>query len=127
MAERNAIDVPSLFLHAHRTDSVMPRVKHIALLRFKPECTPDQIAEVWRLIEELPREIPGIIDLSHGPNVSTEGLDNGFTNSFVITFESVAARDAYLPHPVHQKAVDYVVPKLEKVIVIDHEVNEQAQ
>ena len=72
-------------------------------------------------------EAPGIIDLSHGPNVSTEGLDNGFTNSFVITFESVAARDAYLPHPVHQKAVDYVVPKLEKVIVIDHEVNEQVQ
>jgi hypothetical protein len=37
-------------------------------------------------------------------------------------FESVAARDAYLPHPIHQEAVGLVVPHLEAVIVCDHEV-----
>jgi hypothetical protein len=39
-----------------------------------------------------------------------------------MTFESLAARDAYLPHPVHQAAVETVIPKLARVIVIDHEV-----
>lgn len=41
--------------------------------------------------------------------------------NFIMTFESAAARDAYLPHPVHQAAVKLVVPQLESVIVCDHE------
>ena len=41
--------------------------------------------------------------------------------NFIMTFESTAARDAYLPHPVHQAVVKLVVPQLESVIVCDHE------
>jgi hypothetical protein len=99
----------------------MPKLKHIALLKFKPECNADDIALVRRNIEALPSQIPGILDLSWGSDVSVEGLSDGFTHSFVMTFESVAARDVYLPHPVHQAAVAVVMPKLERVIVIDHE------
>lgn len=98
----------------------MSSVKHIALFRFKPDCTADDQALVWRTLGELPRKIPGIVDFSHGPDISTEGLSQGFTHSFIFTFESVAARDRYLPHPDHQAAVRIVLPKLERVIVIDH-------
>ena len=97
------------------------RIKHIAFFKFQPSCTAADIAEVWRLIEELPRQIPGILDLTWGPNISTEGLDQGFTHSFVMVFESAAARDAYLPHPVHQAVVQKLMPRLEAVIVCDHE------
>jgi hypothetical protein len=100
----------------------MKHVKHIALFKFKPGCSDEDIALVWRTIEGLPGQIPGILDLSWGPDVSVEGLSDGFTHSFVLTFENIAARDAYLPHPVHQAAVAVVLPKLERVIVIDHEV-----
>jgi len=96
-------------------------VKHIAFVKFKADRTPEQIAEVWRIIEELPKQIPGILSLSWGPNISPEGLDQGYTHSFIMTFENAAARDAYLPHPVHQAAVKRVVPQLESVIVCDHE------
>lgn len=96
-------------------------VKHIAFFKFKPDRTPADIAEVFRLIEDLPRQIPGILSLSWGPNISPEGLDQGYTHSFVMTFRDAAARDAYLPHPVHQAAVQKVVPQLESVIVCDHE------
>jgi Stress responsive A/B Barrel Domain len=102
------------------TIRVMPHVKHIALFRFKPECTPDDLAAVWAAIENLPKQIPGIVNLSRGPDISTEGLSDGFTDSFVMTFESVEARDRYLPHPAHQAAVKIVMPKLERVIVVDH-------
>jgi hypothetical protein len=98
------------------------RVKHIAFFKFKADRTPEQIAEVWRIVEDLPKHIPGILDLTWGVNNSTEGLSQGFTHSFVMLFESVAARDAYLPHPIHQEAVGLVVPHLEAVIVCDHEV-----
>ena len=99
----------------------MPRVKHIAFFKFKSDRTPDQITEVWRIMESLPERIPGILDLSWGVNTSPEGLSQGFTHSFVMLFESVEARDAYLPHPVHQEAVQLVIPHLESVIVCDHE------
>lgn len=100
----------------------MKAVKHIALFKFKAECTADEIALVWRTIEDFPRQIPGIVSLSWGPDLSTEGLSDGFTHSFILTFENLAARDAYLPHPVHQAAVALVLPKLDRVVVIDHEV-----
>jgi hypothetical protein len=101
--------------------SMTKRIKHIAFLKFKPTCTAAEITEVWRLIEDLPKQIPGILDLTWGPNLSTEGLDQGFTHSFVMVFESAAARDAYLPHPVHQAVVQKLLPRLESVIVCDHE------
>jgi hypothetical protein len=96
-------------------------VKHVAFFKFKADRTPEQIAEVFRLIEDLPKEIPGILSLTWGPNISPEGLDQGYTHSFIMTFESVAARDNYLAHPVHQAAVKLLVPQLESVIVCDHE------
>jgi hypothetical protein len=100
----------------------MAQVKHIALFQFKPECTPEDIALVWRTMENLPKAIPGFVDFSWGKDISVEGLSDGFQYSVVMTFESLAARDAYLPHPVHQAAVETVIPKLARVIVIDHEV-----
>ncbi len=96
-------------------------VKHIAFFKFKADRTPADIAEVFRLIEDLPKKIPGILGLTWGPNTSPEGLDQGFTHSFIMTFKDAAARDHYLPHPVHQAAVKLVVPQLESVIVCDHE------
>ena len=102
----------------------MKRVKHIAFFKFKPACTPADIADVWRIIEDLPRQIPGIRNLTWGPNISTEGLDQGFSHSFAMEFEDVEARDAYLPHPAHQEAARRVVPRLEAVIVCDHEFEE---
>ena len=99
----------------------MKRVKHIGFFKFKPEFTDHDIAEVWRIMENLQREIPGILNFTYGVNTSTEGLSQGFTHSFVMLFENSAARDAYLPHPVHQDAVRKVLPRLESVIVCDHE------
>jgi hypothetical protein len=96
------------------------RVHHIAFFKFKPSTTQDQIADVFRILEDLRVRIPGILGLTWGPNVSPEGLDQGYTHSFVMTFESVAARDHYLPHPIHKAAVQVVVPLLESVIVCDH-------
>jgi hypothetical protein len=97
------------------------RIKHIAFFKFKSSCTAADIADTWRLIEALPQQIPGILDFTWGPNLSTEGLDQGFTHSFVMVFESAAARDAYLPHPAHQAVVTKIMPRLESVIVCDHE------
>ncbi|MBC7980927.1 MAG: Dabb family protein [Armatimonadetes bacterium] len=100
----------------------MPKLKHIALFKFKADCSAEDIARVWRIIEDLPKQIPGFLDLTWGTDASVEGLSDGFSHSFVAIFESVEARDLYLPHPVHQAAVAIIMPMLERVIVIDHEI-----
>jgi hypothetical protein len=97
----------------------MPRVNHIALFQFKPECTTEKIDLVRRTIADLPKQIPGILVFNWSHDISVEGLSEAFTHSFIFTFESVAARDAYLPHPVHQAAVKVVMPQLARVIVVD--------
>ena len=95
------------------------RTKHIAFFQFKSTCTVEDIAEVWRVMEELPKKIPGILDLTWGENTSTEGLSEGFTHSFVMLFESAAARDAYLPHPEHERVKAIVIPCLARATVFD--------
>jgi hypothetical protein len=60
--------------------------------------------------------------MEHGPYESAEGLNDGFTHGFIMSFDTAANRDAYLPHPEHERVRDIVVPCLERVVVFDFEV-----
>ena len=101
---------------------IMPKTKHIALLKFKDGTTPEQIDNVFDQLLELTEAVPGIEDYVAGANNSTEGLNQGFTHGFVMTFTDAAARDAYLPHPDHEKVKAAVLPLVESVVVFDFDV-----
>ncbi len=66
-------------------------------------------------------KIPGLLSMKHGPYESPEGLNDGFTHGFVMTFDTQKSRDAYLPHPEHERVKEIVVPNLARVIVFDFE------
>jgi hypothetical protein len=57
-----------------------------------------------------------------GPNNSPEGLAQGYTHAFIMTFADAAARDAYLPHADHKAFTDKALPLVDSVAVIDFEV-----
>jgi hypothetical protein len=99
----------------------MPSVKHVALVRFKPGTGDAKITECFEAIGRLKSSIPGILAFSWGPNNSPEGLNQGFSHGFVMTFTNAAARDAYLPHPEHEKVKELVLPRVESVLVFDYE------
>ncbi len=80
----------------------MPKVKHIALLKFKEGTPEDQIQTIFDNILDITESIPGIEDYVSGPNSSPEGLNQGYTHALIMTFKDYAARDAYLPHPTHE-------------------------
>ena len=61
----------------------------------------------------LREKIPGMLSFAGGPYSSPEGLNRGFTHAFVMTFRDERSRDAYLPHPEHEKVKETVLGALD--------------
>jgi hypothetical protein len=100
----------------------MSKVKHIGLIKFKEGTTQDQIDQVFSELMDVSESVPGIEDYVSGPNTSPEGQSQGYTHGFVMTFTDAAARDAYLPHPDHERFMSLAKPFLDSVAVCDFEV-----
>lgn len=96
-------------------------VRHYGMFQFHPEVTPDQIDECFTEMCAMVGRIPGLISMEHGSYDSPEGLNDGFTHGFVMTFDNGASRDAYLPHEEHERVKLIVVPRLARVVVFDFE------
>ncbi len=82
-------------------------VVHLVLLKISPAA--DVAAMMSELRGLVQPTIPGLLSFSGGSNSSKEGLDNGYTHAFSMVFESAAARDAYLPHPEHERVKKIVL------------------
>jgi len=97
-------------------------IRHYGVFQFKEHVTETEISECFTALQSMVGKIDGLLNLEHGPYQSDEGLNEDFTHGFIMTFESAASRDAYLPHPIHEQVKDIVVPRLERVVVFDFEV-----
>lgn len=97
-------------------------IRHTVLVRFSRET---DVPAVFAALKALQQSIPGILAISAGADVSPEGLQRGHTHGFTVDFRDAAARDAYLPHPEHQKVgamiVAAAVGGIEGVTVLDWE------
>ena len=100
----------------------MSKVKHIALVKFKATTTPEQIEQVFTDLLDVSEAVPGIEDYVAGPNTSPEGLTQGNTHAFIMTFTDAAARDAYLTNADHEAFRSKALPLVESVTVVDFEV-----
>ncbi|MDQ2997992.1 MAG: Dabb family protein [Chloroflexota bacterium] len=76
-------------------------LRHVVVFKYKSHTSDDQIRQVTDAFRALQHKIPGIRAFEHGVNNSPEGKNLGFTHVYTLTFDSAAARDAYLPHPEH--------------------------
>lgn len=98
-------------------DSVL---RHVVLISFKATSTPADISSVVDAFADLQNKIEGIKGFESGINSSPEGLNQGLTHAFTLTFHSDSDRDAYLPHPAHQEFGVILGPHLDKVTVLDY-------
>ena len=94
-------------------------VRHIVLFKFKDDVEKENVDEIVAAFGDLKNQISEIADYEAGTNVSPENLDQGYTHCFVVTFKTIADRDAYLPHPAHKKFVELLDGKIDKVLVFD--------
>ncbi|SEF43413.1 Dabb family protein [Algoriphagus boritolerans] len=98
-------------------DSVL---RHVVLFGFKETSKPEDIQGVIDAFKALPSQISEIKGFEWGINSSPEGLNQGLTHAFTLTFHSAADRDAYLPHPAHKVFGGILGPHLDKVTVVDY-------
>ena len=96
------------------------KLRHVVLFGFKSTATPEDIKKVEEAFIALPKKIKMIKDFEWGTNSSPEGLNQGLTHCFFLTFASDKDRDDYLVHPDHKAFGAVLGPHLEKVTVLDY-------
>jgi hypothetical protein len=95
-------------------------LRHVVMFQFKDSASTEDVQHIIAEFKALPSKIPAIAAFEYGTDNSPEGLSDGFTHCFLLTFKSEADRDAYLPHPAHKAFGATLKPHLEKVLVVDY-------
>ncbi len=98
-------------------DSVL---RHTVFFSFKESSSAEDVQSIVDAFRNLQNEIDGIQSFEWGTNSSPEGLNQGLTHAFTLTFHSDGDRDAYLPHPAHKRFGELLGPHLDKVMVVDY-------
>lgn len=95
--------------------------EHLVVFRFNEQYEPSREQDLVQALRALKKQIPGIIDLTAGVNVTEEQENvHGYTLGLRVTFENQEALRAYGPHPAHQKFVSMLDGILENVVVVDY-------
>ena len=95
-------------------------LRHIVMFKFKETSSKENIQKVVDGFRSLKVSIPQIAGFEYGTNNSPEGLADGFTHCFLVTFKSEVDREIYLPHPKHKEFIEILKPHLDKVQVVDY-------
>lgn len=95
-------------------------LRHVVMFGWKDGTDTGQINKIVAAFKELPSKISLIKSFEWGTNNSPEGLNQGLTHCFLVTFRSEADRDAYLVHPAHKEFVNLLKPAPDKITVLDY-------
>jgi hypothetical protein len=94
--------------------------RHVVLFKFKESTSAATVAGIERAFRDFCAALSFVTGLEWGRNSSPEGLNEGFTHCFIVTFAGPGGRDAYLPHPAHLAFCKrWLDPNVEKVCVVD--------
>jgi hypothetical protein len=90
---------------------------HIVVWKYKPETSPEQIAEHRRKLNALVGVIPEIISFSGGADMLR--LERSYDTGIVATFADKAALDAYTAHPQHMEVAALGKEVAARVVSVD--------
>jgi hypothetical protein len=94
--------------------------RHVVFFKFKDSASAEQVRVIETDFVALAKQIDTVKGFEWGTNVSPEGLNDGFTHCFLVTFADKAGLEVYLPHPAHMEFVGKLKPLLDKVCVVDY-------
>ncbi|MHA6731145.1 Dabb family protein [Devosia sp. A369] len=88
-------------------------IRHCVFVKFRPEISAAERAEIYAGLNALVGQIEGLLSADFGPNISPEGHAKGFNDGFIMDLADEAARDRYLVDPAHKAAGAKLVAALE--------------
>ena len=103
-------------------------IRHCVFIRFRTAVTRAERDELLGEITGLQGRLPGIVSVHSGTNGSPEvGMDQGFTEGFIIDFTGSTDRDDYLADAEHQRIGTRIVAAAQGgsagVLVFDLEID----
>ncbi|CAF1205944.1 unnamed protein product [Didymodactylos carnosus] len=95
-------------------------LRHVVLLKFKDDIKSSDLKNLEDSFCALEKKISSIKSFECGQNISKEGLSQGFTHCYLLTFTNEQDRDEYLVHPEHKAFVELISSHMEKALVVDY-------
>ena len=87
-------------------------IRHCVFLKFRADVPDTEKQAIYEQLAALGEHLE-LDAMSYGPNISPEGLHQGFVDGFTMDFPDTAARDAYLADSKHKEAGTRLVAALE--------------
>ena len=78
-------------------------IRHIVLIRFRPDIDKATIAALWDELRAIKGKVPGLGAIHAGRSESPEMIERGYLHGFTADFENWEALAAYQEHPDHKK------------------------
>lgn len=94
-------------------------IAHVLLVQARPGLAEHEASALGEALEGLGR-VPGVLDLSSGPDVSGRG--RGYTHAAIMHFASLDDLQAYQDHPEHRRIVEVLNQLAPERLVVDFEV-----
>lgn len=77
-------------------------VRHIVLIRFRPELGEADIAALFEELHRIEGKVPGLLTITSGRSESPEKMERGYMHGFVVDFTDWDALQAYQDNAEHQ-------------------------
>jgi hypothetical protein len=77
-------------------------IRHIVLIRFRPEVTEAQIDRIFEALPALSARLPGVLGMAFGRSESPEKIERGYLHGFTIDFTDWAALATYQADAGHK-------------------------
>lgn len=81
----------------------MSKIWHIVVFQTADDVTPERVEQIRGMFTECEGQVEGLEWVRAGSNNSQSRYAKGWDEAIVMQFSSAAARDAYIPHPLHQR------------------------
>ena len=78
-------------------------ILHCVFCRFRPDVATAESGAVLRDLSDFSLSLDGVLAFDFGPNRDFEKKSQGYTDGFVIRFESREALGRYADHPTHRQ------------------------
>ncbi|MGW5565815.1 Dabb family protein [Streptomyces tendae] len=79
---------------------------HVSSMRLKPHVSEAAINQVFQALQAIPRDVPGVLEVRCGRNVSRHAGDH--SHVVFVRAEDDEALEAYRAHPDHRAMRDSV-------------------